>query len=1415
MAERQPIPPEKTPAEPATPDAAGNSVNPASAIEPTALYTPSEAGAPAVDAAPGSGTADLPTAFGRYRVCRALGSGGFGTVYLGHDSELDRPVAIKVLRAGKQMAQQEAERFLQEARRVARLRHPGVVTVHDIGVQDGQVYIVADYLEGANLHQRLGRERPSWQEAVRLAAAVADALAHAHTRLTIHRDIKPGNIIVTADGAPVLVDFGLGLDEDAAGGRELGIVTGTPAYMSPEQVAGTAHRIDGRTDIYSLGVVLYEMLCGQRPFRSNDRNELMRQVRDDEPQPPRQLVQSIPVEVERVCLKAMAKQVQHRYTTAGDFAEALRGVLPAAGETAAAVSTRGPTSALPTDVAAAATPQATPSSRRRAQHAERRQISVLVCGCDLFQSEDFLDNVDAEDQAQVLRGFRESCERAVHRFGGTVVQGNEAGLLVCFGYPVAYEDAARRAAQTGLNMLEALQPLRDDCRRRYRIELNPWIGIHTGPAIAEMSNDVISLAGEGRNVAVRLEDVAEPGQVVCSEATHRLIQSHFVCEALGSRKLKGLSRPVAVYRIKEASTTRGALEAMEPARLTPLTGRDHEVSLLQGRWEQAQDGMGQIVLLIGEPGLGKSRLVLTIKQFVQEQLGGDASAVVEWRCSPHCQNSSLFPISDFFERLLGFGRHETPEAKFDRLVSHLEEYGLARPEVVPLFATLLSLPLDGRFADRGLPPIRQKEETFRAVQDWLSAYSARRPVLFVLEDLHWIDASTLEFLGQYVAEGLHDRVLTLLTFRPEFKTPWPAMANQTSLALNRLTRRQVGDMMAKKVGHALPTALVDQVNDRSGGVPLFVEEFTQMACDAGLFEPSGDDSARTRTLLAREIPATLQDLIMARLDRMASNREVAQLAATLGREFSYELLAAVAPRVAPLDEPTLQAELAKLVQAELLYPKGRPPKCSYLFKHALLEDAAYGSLVKSKRQQFHRQIAEVLESQFPQTAVTQPELLAYHFGEADLADKAVAYSLQAGLRARAKSADLEAIGHLTEGLALLGKLPQSPERDALELQFMVPLGTAYIATRGYAAPEAGPAFQRARELCERVGQPSQMFAVMWGIWAWHVVRGDFRLCMELGTEAMAFADRLADPGITMEALFMPGLTMLYRGDFTGARDHCGKAVAEFDDRGRTQFWTAHTGQDSGVTHRCYLALALWHLGWSDQALALSQETMVLARSVGHPFSLGYALHHRGWLCHHCRLGAEAQAAGEEAIAIGAEQGFAMWHATGTLYRASGLLLQNRVDAALPLLEAGLPAYRATGAELALPFYLSLLGEAYSRRRRFAEARATFDEALAIAAKNDDRFQEAELQRLCGELLLADKKDTAAAEPCFQRALTIARQQGSKAWELRATLSLARLLKQHGRSREAHANLAAVYAGFSEGFATPDLTDAKTLLDSLD
>jgi serine phosphatase RsbU (regulator of sigma subunit) len=857
---------------------------------------------------------------------------------------------------------------------------------------------------------------------------------------------------------------------------------------------------------------------------------------------------------------------------------------------------------------------------------------------------------------------------------------------------------------------------------------------------------------------------------------------------------------------EQSQTSRAAsgLPSSTPAPLTRLTGRDTEVGLLKDRWEQAQEGMGQAVLIVGEAGLGKSRLVHTIKQVVIEQASPPGSqaatnqsfaSVMEWRCSQHFQNTGLFPASDHLRRALGFGSEESASAQFDRLAGRLDELGLGQREVVALFAKLMFLPSDERYPAPGLTPVREREETFRALRQWLKACSERQPLLFIIEDLHWIDASTLEFLGQFMAEGFHDRILTVLTCRPEFKTPWPAMAHQTSLALNRLTRRQVSELIRRDSGSLLSDSLLAQIYQRTGGVPLLVEEFAPIVRES---------------VHARDLPGTLQDLLLGRLDRMSSNRKVAQLAAMLGREFHGEMLAAALGE----DKETLRAELDKLVRAEILFVKGPPPDCVYGFKHALLEEALCATLSDDERQRAYRQIAETMEAHFPDIAERQPEWLAHHFSAAGLIEKAVAHWLKAALRSRETFANIEAIAHLRKGLALLERLAPSPERDARELEFLGPLGTACIASRGYAAAEVGPVFNRARVLCEQLGQTPQRFAMMWGHFAFHVVRGDFRLCADLAEEAMEFGERLKDPGMLMEALFLRGLTMLYRGDFPGAQESCARSIADYDDRARTAYWAALIGEDAGVTNRCYLALAWWHLGYADRALELNREMLALAREINHPFSLEYALHHTGWLRQHCRLGVLTQSAGEEQMQIAAEQGFPFWHASGTLYRAAGLLLQGNMAEGLGQLEKGLAAYRATGGELALPYYLSLLAEACIATRRFDDARRALDEALRFAEKNDDRFQEAELLRLDGELRLAQSSDRLAAEDCFQRAIATARRQQSRAFELRATLSLARLWRSQGRGAQAHTVLAAAYDVFTEGFATADLADAAALLKEL-
>jgi class 3 adenylate cyclase/tetratricopeptide (TPR) repeat protein len=1362
-----------------------------------------------------------------YRVFKVLGQGGMGVVLLAEDSHLRRPVALKIILPEIGRFSANRERFLREARAMAQVRSDHVVTVYQVGQTGDVCFLAMELLEGEPLDRWLEQHpSPAIDEVVRIGREIALALAAAHARSLVHRDVKPANIWLEAPARRVkLLDFGLARPQEAATSiTNPGMVVGTPMYMAPEQAR--AEPVDGRADLFSLGCVLYQMVTGRPPFEGKTTLAVLTAVISQTPAPASQVNPAVPAPLTDLLSRLLAKDPAGRPASALAVSDALQaigqsgtGVAPGPADFQLGSAVQPPLPSPSAETPLPAGPPVTQQSRsaalseaslRRTREAERRQVTVLVCGHELFESEAYL-GLDTEDQARILRTFQEASEQAVRHLDGAVVQCNEQGLLACFGYPVAHEDAARRAAEAGLGLLHDVSALDKEAK--------PWACIHTGSAVAEVKEDAISLVGDVRNVAVRLKDVAVAGQLVCTDATRRLLRQQFQCEPLGEKKLKGVSRPVALFRLERAAAPQTSF-SLAPAELTPLTGRDHEVSLLQDRWELAQEGQSQVVLLVGEAGLGKSRLVHTLKEHVlgQKVELEVASPVIEWRCSPQYQDTGLHPAIEFYERVLNFRPEEPPQQRFERLLSRVQKYGLDRPEAVALWAALLSLPTPDRFPPLALPPARLREETFKLMLEWLHVRAARNPVLLVVEDLHWSDASTLEFLGQVVAEFQSDRVLALFTFRPEFKPPWAAVDHQTTLALTRLTRRQVGELIKKKAGAAIPDALIERVYDRAGGVPLFVEEFTRMVQEekdeGGRMKDEGNANPHPSSFIlhpSREIPATLQDLIMARLERMEGGRELAQLAAVLGREFSHELLAAVAG----LDESALEAELGQLARADILFAKGRPPRCTYTFKHALLEDALYGALVKAQRQAYHRRIGDALEAQFPQTAETQPELLAHHFTEAGLTEKAAHYRLKAGQRSRDRSAFAEAIGHLTRGLALVAELPQSRGQGELELQFLTALAPSYIAARGYAAPEAGPVLARARELCQRIGDGRQQLGIMLGMWEWHIVRGDLRVAADQAEGGMALAEAASDDGMRMEALFMPGVTMFYRGQFAGARAHFERALAAYDDRGRTRSWTASTGHDAGVTHRCYLALILWHLGYPDQALALAHQSCELARTIGHQFTIGHAVDFAAFLAHYCRLGTKTLARGEEEMAVATEQGFPFWHALGTLHRGAGLLLSGRREEALAPLLKGFAAFRASGAEVRVPAYLGMLADAYTQLGRLDDAQRALDEALAVVEKNDDRCHEAELHRLRGELLRTAAPDRPSdAERCFRQAIETARRQASKAWELRATLSLARLWERTERRGEGRAALAVVYGTYTEGFTTPDLVEAAAVVEML-
>jgi TOMM system kinase/cyclase fusion protein len=1055
--------------------------------------------------------------------------------------------------------------------------------------------------------------------------------------------------------------------------------------------------------------------------------------------------------------------------------------------------------------------------------AERRQLTVLFC--DLVDSTGLASQLDPEDLRAVVRAYQETCAKVIARFDGHIAQYLGDGLLVYFGYPLAHEDDAQRAVRAGLGMIEALGQLNTRLAQERGVHLAARLGIHTGLVVVgevgggtrqegpsgpapTQSRQQLAL-GETPNVAARLQGVAAPNTLVISAATFQLLGGFFACQPLGTPLLKGLAQPLAVYRVLYESMARSRLEAIGTTGLTPLVGREQEIGLLRERWAQVKEGVGQVVLLSGEAGIGKSRLV----QVLTEHVAAEPQAwLTPCQCSPYHQHTALYPMIELLERVaLRFEREESPPQKLSKLEGFLVQHGLLLAEAVPLFAALLSLPLPADYAPLTMSPEQQKQQTLHALLTILPRIAVQQPVLFVMEDLHWVDPSTLELLSLLVDQGPTARILALWTFRPDFSPPWTGRAHLTQVTLPRLTRRQATEMTDRVVhGKALPTEVVEQVVAKTDGVPLFVEELTKMVLESGLLQEREARYELTGPLPPLAIPTTLHDSLMARLDRLAAVKAMAQFGATLGREFSYELLQAVAP----WDEVTLRRGLQQLVEAELLYQQGVPPQATYLFKHALIQDAAYQSLLKSTRQQYHQHIAQVLEAQFPDTVATQPELLAYHYTEAGLSAQAVRYWQQAGQRAVERSAHLEAVAHLAKGLEALATFPDTPERVQQELGLQITLGSALMASKGQGAPEVGQAYARARELCRHVGESPQLFPVLFGLWRFYLAQAEHQTAHELAEQCLSLAHRLHDPACLLQAHFALGGSFWFLGELAPAHAHLEQGIALYDRQAHRAL-AFRAGVDLGVWCLSYAAIVLWLQGYPDQGLRRASEALTLAQALSHPHSLAAVLFYVA-LIHGFRR--EERATREQvdaAMALASEQGFPHWLAQGSPLRGWVLAIQGQAEEGIAQSQQVLAALRATGAKLALSWMLSLLAEAYGKAGQVEAGLQTLAEALALVDQTQERFYEAELYRLQGELLLARSAEYhAETETCFRQALDVARRQQAKSLELRAATSLSRLWQQQGKRAEAHALLAPVYGWFTEGFDTADLQEAEALLEAL-
>jgi predicted ATPase len=692
-----------------------------------------------------------------------------------------------------------------------------------------------------------------------------------------------------------------------------------------------------------------------------------------------------------------------------------------------------------------------------------------------------------------------------------------------------------------------------------------------------------------------------------------------------------------------------------------------------------------------------------------------------------------------------------------------------------------------------------------------------------MEDLHWVDPSTLELLSLLVDQGPTARILTLFTFRPDFSPPWTGRSHLTQVTLHRLPRPQAVEVIRQVAhGKALPPEVVEQIVAKTDGVPLFVEELTKMVLESGLLQEREDRYALTGPLPSLAIPATLHDSLMARLDRLATVKALAQLGATLGREFAYELLRAVAP----WDEETVRRGLQQLVEAEFLYQQGLPPQATYVFKHALIQDAAYQSLLKSTRQQYHQHIAQVLEAGFPAMAETQPELLAHHYTEAGLLAQALPYWQRAGQRASERSAHVEAISHLTTALALLTSLPDGPERTQQELALLTALGVPLVLTRGHAAPEVETTYARARELCRQLGDAPQLFSVLLGLIRFYFHRGELATAHDLGEQLLRLAERLDDAGLRVRARMMLAEVLLWRGEFARARGHAEQGLALYDPQQHRDH-VFRFGNDSGVGCHVVGAMALWALGYPDQALRRSEAGLTLAQELAHPFTLGLALQYAARVHQLRREIAFIHERTEALIALATEQGFAMWTVRGPILRGWALAAQGQAADGLAQIRQGVATWQAMGSQtrmLHMTYDAALMASVYGQMDRPAEGLAVLTEALAHAHPTEERFYEAELHRLQGELLLqsgvrapksrGSTPHVEEAEACFHQALESARGQQAKSLELRAAMSLARLWQHQGKRAEAHELLAPVYGWFTEGFDTADLQEAKTLLEEL-
>jgi class 3 adenylate cyclase/predicted ATPase len=1060
---------------------------------------------------------------------------------------------------------------------------------------------------------------------------------------------------------------------------------------------------------------------------------------------------------------------------------------------------------------------------RGAADGERKTITALFA--DLKGSTALIEGLDPEDARAVIDPALQLMMDAVHRYEGYVAQALGDGIFALFGAPIAHEDHAQRALFAALRMQDEMRRYGDALRMKGSPPLEMRVGVNTGEVVVrsirkdDLHTDYVPV-GHSTNLAARMEQLANAGSILVSAYTHRLTDGYFAFKDLGLTQLKGVEAPLQVYEVLGAGPLRTKLQVAARRGLTRFVGRQSELDQLQRALAQAKAGHGQIISVMGEPGLGKSRLFYEFKLLSQSGcLVLDAYSVSHGKASPY------LPVIELLKSYFDITREDDERKRREKITGKVLTLDRSLEDALPYLFPLLGID-DPTASLQQMDPQIRRRRTFAALKRVFLRESLNQPLILLFEDLHWIDSETqgvLDTLSDGVASA---KVLLLVNYRPEYRPEWGQKTYYTQLRLVPLGRTEAEEFLDELLGttvgaqQAAPLQVLKRlILEKTEGTPFFMEEIVQELVERGVLVHDGvgarlrlgSPAGQASLPPDLHIPTTVQGVLAARIDRLApEEKALLQQLAVIGREFPVSLLRQVITQ----PEEELYRLLASLQHKEFLYEQPAFPEVEYLFKHALTQEVAYGTVLQERRKALHERTAQAIEALYHERLEDHYSDLAHHYSRSGNTPKAVEYLQLAGQQAAQRSANTEAIRHLSSALELLRTLPDTLERAQQELTLQIALGAPLIATQGYGVTEVEHAYTRARELCQQVGETPQLFSALLGLSVFHMVRAEYRTARELGEQGLRLAQRVQDPAFITGAYSMLGMILCNLGELTLAHAHAEQGMALYDPRQPRSYL------DHGVGCLSVAAWTLWLLGYPDQALKRSEEMLSLAQALSHPSSLGLALFFAAELRQFRREAQVAQVQAEAAIAFSTAQGLPTWLANGTVLRGGALAAQGEGEAGITQLRQGLAAHRATGEEVGRPYFLALLAEAYGRERQTEEGLTVLAEALVAVNKTEEHWCEAELYRLKGELTLQSKVQEsksqveAEAEEGFLKAIEIAQRQQAKSLELRAVMSLSRLWQQQGKKTEARQVLDEIYGWFTEGFDTKDLQEAKALLDVL-